>query len=68
MRAKISRWIVRHVSKAIDQSYYCNCKGETAIEAWWVKESKRRQKLFPLARWLDKEAMTTQMIEESWWG
>lgn len=69
MRAELARKIVIAVSMLLTQAYLANCRGDKGIENLYGAASRALARLsFPLARKLDKEAMTTQMVEECWWG
>lgn len=68
-RASLSRSLVRWVSRWIEAAYHANCAGMPRMEAMWAFGGRQVQRVaFPLARRLDREAMTDQMIEECWWG
>ena len=57
------------MSRWIQAAYLANCNGSPRREAMWAAGGRRVQRFaLPLARRLDREAMTDQMIEEGWWG
>jgi hypothetical protein len=69
MRARISRALVRWVSGWIGTAYYANCSRLRRVEsasAWFGRNIQRAT--FPIARRLDRNAMTDQMVNEGWWG
>ena len=70
MRAKLARGIVRWASSAWLCAMRCNDDPDRRDEElWWRETARWREKYgFPVARWLDREAMTDQMVEECWWG
>lgn len=68
-RAAFSRGIVKWVSGLLNSAYWCNCYGPKWLEHVFAYiAGKGMRYLFPIAEWVDKEEMVTQMIEESWWG
>lgn len=68
-RSRFARALVRWVSRWISAAYDANCAGMKRMEAFWGFGGRQAQRVaFPIARRLDREAMTDQMIEECWWG
>lgn len=69
VRAYLARGIVKWVSGWLDSVFQCNCYGPKWLEHVFAYIfSKSMRYLFPIAKLLDAEEMTTQMIEESWYG
>lgn len=69
MSSWLARALVRWVSRNIEAAYMANEAGANRRERYWAWQSRRVQSVaFPLARRVNHEAMTTQMIAEGWWG
>lgn len=69
MKARLAKWMVHCVARTIDHAYGCYCEDKRHMEkAWNIFGTRLERVFFPIARQLDKEAFTTQLIDESWWG
>lgn len=68
-RERLSRGIVKWVSGWIGTAYRANCYELPRVEDACFAVSKFFQpRLFPIANYIDKEAMLDQMANEGWWG
>lgn len=69
LRMRAARWIVRWRARWLDAAYQAYSDEMWRFERFFAWGGNKIEKIvFPLARWLDKEAMETQMVEEGWWG
>jgi hypothetical protein len=69
VRARLARALVHHVATGIDRAYDCHLMQMAEGEREWTRVWVRRERwAFPLARRLDRTAMTDQMVEDGWWG
>lgn len=68
-RARVARALIRWWSRWIQAAYQANCDGMPRLERFFARGGRCVMRIaYPIARRLDPEATTTQMIEEGWWG
>lgn len=61
--------MTRWWSRWIQAAYQANCDGLPRLERFFAWGGRRIMRIaHPLARRLDAEATTDQMIVEGWWG
>ena len=69
MKAAGARALIQWWSRWIRAAYRANCAGMPRLEAMLAWGARRVMRVaYPLALRLDRNAATTQMIEEGWWG
>lgn len=67
MRTQIARLLTLRCARAIDADYDLYCLGTP--HEWHRRYSNLLCRvLLPIARHLDGEATTTEMIRHGWWG
>lgn len=76
LRARLAKRIVKRVAICYDRAIAANYLATRSdgqfwkdVENMWGRRAKDRERFwFPVARWLDKEAMVDEMVNHGYWG